>query len=537
MVASQLAAEVRRWLQTHWDPDLSVRAWWERATAAGWQFAAWPEGLGGRGLTTDQARLVHEGFAHFGALGGPFGVGQTHGAPVILEHGSAEQASRLVPPLALGLESWCQLFSEPAAGSDLASVRTAAVRDGDDWIVNGQKVWTSGAMTANRAILLARTDFSQPKHRGLSFFVIDLAQAGVEVRPIVQINGSRDYFNEVFLSDARVPGCNLIGQEGAGWRLAVATLAFERAMNARVPGYVTAAPGPLGGALDRRAGDVLAAGEQSTPYFANRAYVDPHVLATIARERGCADDPLIRQALAEARGQAMVIEWTDARVKAAATQGLEPGVEANLIKLGKSALSRQAQRLASQILAVDAALAGGDSYGGGALTEMILTVPSFSIAGGTDEIQRNTIAERGLGLPRGAASRPRPTLLLAPAALGGSPGSKRQLQGFDAMQKVAGVVLRDGVIRQRNVVEPAQQGSKPDACLLASQSGAQTKVRPVSEGQVRTLAGPVEADLFGIDERILLVIGCGVVQEEVVPLGYRGPRHVHVLLRHAEHAL
>ncbi|MCU1362147.1 MAG: acyl-CoA dehydrogenase protein, partial [Ilumatobacteraceae bacterium] len=258
---SAAARQLHAWLAQHWDPQLTVRQWWGLMADAGWQFPHWPSGLGGLGLSTDESRMLHAQLADFGALGPPFGVAQTHGAPVVAEFGDDEQRARLLPPVARGLESWCQFFSEPDAGSDLAGVKTTARRDGDHWVVSGQKVWTSGATTASRGILLARTDPSVPKHRGLSFFVIDLDQPGVEIRPIKQMNGSAEYFNESFFTDAVVAHRDLIGGEGNGWRLAVATLAFERAMNAKVPGLVTAPPGPLGGVLDLPAGDVLAAGE------------------------------------------------------------------------------------------------------------------------------------------------------------------------------------------------------------------------------------------------------------------------------------
>jgi alkylation response protein AidB-like acyl-CoA dehydrogenase len=393
-------SEVHAWLQQHWDPDLSVREWWRLMVDAGCQVPHWPSGLGGKGLSPDESRLVHTEIAEFGALGPPFGVAQTHGAPVIAEFGDDEQRQRLMPPAAYGLESWCQFFSEPEAGSDLAAVRTTARRDGDHWIVSGQKVWTSGATTASRGILLARTDPTAAKHRGLSFFVIDLDQRGVEIRPIKQMNGSAEYFNESFFTEAVVAHRDLIGGEGNGWRLAVATLAFERAMNAKVPGLVTAPPGPLGGVLDMRAGDVVAAGEPTVPYFSNRAYVQSDRLIEVAHERAAADRGDVRQDLARLYSLDLAIQWTDARAKAAAQLGNEPGVEANLVKLGKSRINRIAQHLGGAMLGADATLVGTASYRSGAVAEMILTVPSFSIAGGTDEIQRNIVAERGLGLPR-----------------------------------------------------------------------------------------------------------------------------------------
>jgi alkylation response protein AidB-like acyl-CoA dehydrogenase len=394
-------AEARSWAEARWDPSSTVREWWERTFQAGWQFPSWPAGLGGRGLDRHTARRVHEAFAEAGVLGPPFGVAQTHGATVVIEHGSDAQKQRLVPPVALGLESWCQLFSEPNAGSDLAGVRTRAERDGDRWRIEGQKIWTSGAHAAARAILLARTDLDAPKHRGLSVFVISLDQPGVEVRPIRQMNGTAGYFNEVFLTGAEATDDDLVGGAGNGWAVALTTLAFERAeMNARVPNLVVASPGPYYGALDRPAGEVAAEGNTGVPYAANRAYLDARALQRVARSRGVDAWPDVRVALAEVYALQRCIEWLDARSKEAARRGLTPGVEANLIKLGKSRLGRQAQALATRILGPEGLLVGEAAPERGAVAEMVLTVPSFSIAGGTDEIQRNVVAERGLGLPR-----------------------------------------------------------------------------------------------------------------------------------------
>ncbi|MGI9595427.1 MAG: acyl-CoA dehydrogenase family protein, partial [Acidimicrobiales bacterium] len=254
-----LRDEVRSWLAANWDPDLTVREWWSLLADAGWQFPTWPEGLGGRALTAAEGRAVSAEVVEAGALGPPFSLGQVMGGPVVIQQGSDEQRARLVPELAKGAEAWCQFFSEPEAGSDLAGLRTNAEKDGDEWVINGQKVWTSGALAAHRGMLVARSSWDVPKHRGLSYFIIDVDQPGIEIRPLRQMNGQA-HFNEVFFTDARVSDDNLIGGEGNGWASAVATLAFERSgLSNRVPGLSVALPGEKGGVLDRPAGEVAGA--------------------------------------------------------------------------------------------------------------------------------------------------------------------------------------------------------------------------------------------------------------------------------------
>jgi alkylation response protein AidB-like acyl-CoA dehydrogenase len=393
-----LRHDVRAWLAEHWDPDLTVRQWWASMAAAGWQFPTWPEGLGGRGLTAVEGRAVAAEIVDAGALGPPFSLGQVMGGPVVLQNGSDEQRARLVPPLAGGSEAWCQFFSEPEAGSDLASVRTTAVRDGDEWVVNGQKVWTSAARQADRGMLVARTNWDVPKHRGLGYFVIDVDQPGVEVRPLRQMNG-KAHFNEVFFTDARVPHADLIGGPGDGWASAVATLAFERAgLSSRVPGLSVAPAGEKGGALDRRAGDLVGADAETG--LGNRVFRSATELAAVARDRDRAGDPLVRQDLARLRALGQVASWSDQRARAAARAGQHPGAHANLAKLGRSDIARLASDLAPRVLGAGGMLVGADAPEGGDVADMVLSQPAASIAGGTDEIQRNIVGERGLGLPK-----------------------------------------------------------------------------------------------------------------------------------------
>lgn len=393
-----LREEVRTWLSENWDPEISVKEWWQRTADAGWQFPTWPEGLGGRGLTAAEGRAVSAELVEVGALGPPFSLGQVMGGPVVLQQGSAEQQARLVPQLANGMEAWCQFFSEPEAGSDLAGLRTNAERDGDEWIINGQKVWTSGALAAKRGMLVARSNWDVPKHRGLSYFIIDVDQPGVEIRPLRQMNGMA-HFNEVFFTDARVSHENLIGGEGNGWASAVATLAFERSgLSNRVPGLSVALPGTKSGPLDRPAGEVAQA--PSDTGLGSRAFRSSTEIGRLADEQGNADDPLFRQELAKLKTMGTVANWSGQRAREAAKAGQSPGSFANIAKLQGSHIGRAAQQLAPRTLGASGMLAGEDAPHDGEVTNMVLSVPSGAIAGGTDEVQRNIIGERGLGLPK-----------------------------------------------------------------------------------------------------------------------------------------
>lgn len=394
----EVREEVRAWLSDEWDPELTVREWWAKLAEAGWQFPTWPSGLGGRGLGAEEGRAVSAELVEVGALGAPFSLGQVMGGPVVLQNGTDDQRARLVPPLAAGTESWCQFFSEPEAGSDLAGLRTSAERDGDEWVVTGQKVWTSEAKMAQRGMLVARTNWDVPKHRGLGYFIIEVDQPGIEIRPLRQMNGQA-HFNEVFFTEARVSHDDLIGGEGDGWASAVATLAFERAgLSSRVPGLVLAPPGEKAGMLDRKAGELVA--KPAASGIGNRAFRSSSEIAGLATERDGLDDPLIRQELAKLKSLGQVANWSAQRARAEAKAGQQPGPSANLSKLTGSVISRVARDLAPRVLGPEGMLVGRDAPHGGQVAGMVLSQPATSIAGGTDEVQRNIIGERGLGLPK-----------------------------------------------------------------------------------------------------------------------------------------
>jgi alkylation response protein AidB-like acyl-CoA dehydrogenase len=398
--------EALSWLTANWDPSLPVRAWWARLADSGWGFPSWPAEWFGRGLSADAAAGVRSAYAAAGVLPPPTGLGQLLGGPMLLVHGNDEQKARFLPALARGEEAWCQFFSEPGSGSDLASAQTRAVHDsagqGAGWTVNGQKVWTSGAQWSDRGMLLARTDRDVPKHRGLSFFVIDLSQPGIQVRPLHQMNGDHG-FNEVFFTDAHVDDDRLVGEAGGGWSVAVTVLMFERLMG----GVPSVMPGSKAGNLDSPAG--AAAERAARARAAGRTGVSELILAAAASlaETG---DPVLRQRLAELRAKETINGYLARSGQGARSQsgGGQPGggqarrpsAQGSLVKLARSQLTRQGRDTGMAVLGAQGMLASPDTAGGGEIQHRALSAPGSSIAGGTDEIQRGIVGERVLGLPK-----------------------------------------------------------------------------------------------------------------------------------------
>ena len=222
-----IRGDVRSWLKQHWDPELSLIEWRTRLADSGWGRPNWPVAWCGRGLPAAAVEAVTDEISKTGAVGVPEGVGMHLAAPTLLEHGSETVKERFIRKTLTGEMTWCQLFSEPGAGSDLASLTTRADRDGDEWVVTGQKLWNTSAGHADFGLLLARTDWDVPKHEGITYFVISMRQPGVEVRPLRQMNGHAS-FNEVFLDEALVPADHVIGEVNGGWSVALTTLAHER---------------------------------------------------------------------------------------------------------------------------------------------------------------------------------------------------------------------------------------------------------------------------------------------------------------------
>jgi alkylation response protein AidB-like acyl-CoA dehydrogenase len=389
-----LVDELNAFLDEHWSPDIALREWWARLADARLTFPHWPAEWGGRDWNRAQVRVRNRVFNDRGVVGPPSGLGTIMGGPVVIDHGTDEQKHRLLPPLIRGEESWCQLFSEPGAGSDLAGLTTRAERHGDEWIVNGQKVWTSGSTVAQRGMLVARTDWDRPKHQGISYFIIDMDQPGIEIRPLKQMNGEA-FFSEVFMTDARISQDDLIGSVNGGWSLAVATLSYERAGLSDAGGAVAIqpTPGPKAGYLDRPVNEVIDRVRAQSRESRTEAVGTAKALLRMAKENAKIDEPAIRQELAQLFMREHIARATMLRTAAARRRGRQPGPEASIAKLVRSESVRAAATLGSKIL-------GPRGLVHGRFSQFVLSAPATSIAGGTDEVQRNIVAERALGLPK-----------------------------------------------------------------------------------------------------------------------------------------
>jgi alkylation response protein AidB-like acyl-CoA dehydrogenase len=391
----ELVGQIAGWLAENWDPDLTVRQWWSRVGTAGWSAPHFPVEWGGRGHQGRAVVRVRKAFHDAGAVLPPAGLGLLMAAPTILSHGTKEQIDRLVPPVYDGSVAWCQLFSEPGAGSDLAGLTTRAERDGDRWVISGQKVWSSMAMEADYGMLLARTNFDVAKHAGISWFALPLAQPGVTIRPLREITGHA-LFNEVFFDDAVVDDANLIGGENNGWAVTQTTLMFERS-GIGAGGTMANFPpaGPKGGFLDLRAGDAA----QLTPPDTTSKVLSVEELFELARVRGRAGDPLVRQKLARLVEYARTGAWTAQRSVGEMARGRGLGLP-NLGKLAKTRENRLSADIALDLLGPDGLLWAPDGPQTGRYSEALVFSVASSIYGGTDQVQRNVIGERALGLPR-----------------------------------------------------------------------------------------------------------------------------------------
>ncbi len=406
--------ELRDWLRANWDPDLTVGEWWERLGRSGWAAPILPLGCYGRGLSRGDAVRVTRTIAEFGALGPPMGLGLALAAPTIATHGTTEQIERYVRDIVTGQRAWCQLFSEPGAGSDLAGLSTRAVRDGEAWIVNGQKVWTSGAQIADFGMLLARTDPAVPKHQGITWFVLDMHQPGVEIRPLREMTGNA-MFNEVFFNDAIVDDAARIGEKNQGWTVANTTLLYERSgmgAGGGRPVEGMARPGTVAGDLTRRAGDFVRNAGEPTNGRATGSSSPAALYVRLARAFGKDRDPVVRQALAHSHILGELVRLNSERHKAVRAAGGDiPGLP-NFSKLLMAHILRHHRELGMQILGARGLLHAYDENGrdtlrdaqGGAdaraVTAQVLAAQALPIYGGTDQIQRNIIGERALGLPK-----------------------------------------------------------------------------------------------------------------------------------------
>jgi alkylation response protein AidB-like acyl-CoA dehydrogenase len=348
----------------------SGRAYLRAMGQEGWAVPAWPKRFGGRDADNAEAAAIRA------AMRGmqvpdlyPFFVGLRMVGPTLLSYGTPEQQARWLPRIATGEDVWCQMFSEPEAGSDLANVAMRAVQDGQTWCLSGQKIWTSRGAYAAWAICLARTDPSKPKHAGLTMFVVDMSAPGVHVRPLVQMNGD-DHFSEVFVDNVLIDDANRIGEVGDGWKLALAVLGFERS------------------SIGELSGSTGGAGEKGRI---------PNWLRELG-ELGVLANPVTRDFAMKAYSQSQINRWTSARAAAAARGGRGAGPEGSGHKLRTSAFFKQRAYLIKNAFGAHGMLT--EHYG----HDDFLTAPSMSLRGGTDEIQRNIVGERVLGLPTDSRS-------------------------------------------------------------------------------------------------------------------------------------
>ena len=354
-------------------PRADYDAWYPTFAASGLAVATWPTPYLGLDLKPEQARVVESVLAPYN-LGRLNPLGLNSAAPALFAHGTEEQRVRYLPPMVRNEEKWCQLLSEPGAGSDLASLGTRASRDGDEWVLRGQKVWTTWAHLSDRAVCLARTDPGVRKRQGLTYFIVDLHAAGVEVRPLRHIGGDVD-FNEVYLDDVRVPDADRIGGVGDGWRVAGSSLAGERQM----------VSGAGSGGVDRIGGAAVS------------QVIDRAI------QLGLSADPLIRQRLAAAYAEERVRDWTNRRVRATVQAGGTPGPGASIGKVHQATLNQRIQLLAADMLGLaGTAWERGVDYQDNIPREVkgMLRSRANTIEGGTSEVNRNILGERVLGLPR-----------------------------------------------------------------------------------------------------------------------------------------
>jgi alkylation response protein AidB-like acyl-CoA dehydrogenase len=372
-------------------PRADYEAWYPVFAASGLVAPTWPIEYGGAGLTPSEARTVEVELASYN-LGRLNPLGLSLAAPALFAFGTEEQRLRYLPAIVRNQEIWCQLFSEPGAGSDLASLATRAERDGDEWVITGQKVWSTWAHLADFGVLLARTDVEAPKRQGITYFLIGMHEPGVEVRPLRHITGEID-FNEVFLDGARVPDDQRVGEENAGWKVANATLSGERQM----------VSGSGSGGVDRIGGG----GAERLVHLARR---------TSAGRPGGWDDPQVRQRLMQVLSEERIRNWTNQRVRAGVKAGRSPGPESSIGKVHQGDLNQRMQVLATDLLGTDAvawsvgadgaaanaAADAGERYAGSLPYEVkgMLRSRANTIEGGTTEVNKNIIAERVLGLPR-----------------------------------------------------------------------------------------------------------------------------------------
>jgi alkylation response protein AidB-like acyl-CoA dehydrogenase len=414
--------DVNVWLKENWDQDLTVEEWWRRLGLSGWAAPGLPTNAYGKGLNRNDSVAVQNAIAEHGALGAPGGLGLLLAAPTIATHGTQEQIDLYVRDIVTGQKAWCQLFSEPGAGSDLAGLQTRGEKDGEEWVFTGQKVWTSAGQVADLGMLIARTDPSVPKHQGITYFALDMHQPGkVEIRPLVEMTGHA-MFNEVFMEEAVAPDSALIGGLNNGWAVANTTLMNERAGLGSGGGHAAAGaatPGTVVNDLPKRVGDFVVGGggkRRDRGGSGGGMFGGSYkLLVEMAKTNGKIDDPSTRQGLMKLHTLNELGRFNNLRAKAQKAAGLPdiPGLP-NISKLSMSDIVRAQRDVGLGILGAYGTLHG---YTGeqtealnaatgnpflGMVTGLSLFAQAPPIYGGTDQVQKNIIGERVLGLPKEA---------------------------------------------------------------------------------------------------------------------------------------
>ena len=373
--------EARTWLEANvptrdelegLDEIEASKLWQKRKYDAGWACIRWPEEYGGRGASPIEQVIWNQEEGRFPTPGGVFGIGQGMAAPTLMAWASEEHKRKHLPPLASGEHIWCQLFSEPAGGSDLAALRTRAEKDGDEWVINGQKIWTSGAHYSDYGIIVVRTDPTVPKHKGLSYFFLDMKSPGVDIRPIKQISGGAN-FNEVYFNDVRIPDDQRLGAVGQGWQVALTTLMNER---------LAIGAGGMGGGV----------GFRQMFNLARKLEVDGE---------SAIKDRNVRAKLATWYAQETGLKYTGYRALSALSRGDTPGPENSIGKLVAASKTQDMASFAMDLLELSGAISDpAYAEAHGIYQATFMGAPGGRIAGGSDEIMLNILSERVLGLPQ-----------------------------------------------------------------------------------------------------------------------------------------
>ena len=389
-------AEVSAWLKANWNPAYGLVEWRTKLIESGWGAPHYPKEWYGRGLPVKFNEIVDDEFKQIGAVTVCRAGIRTLAAATILDHGSDLHKEKFLRRILTGEDTWCQLFSEPGSGSDMAAATTRAELKGNKWVINGQKVWTTSAHKADWGLLLARTDWDQTKHKGLSYFLLNMRQPGVNVQPLKQMNYHAS-FNQVFITDAEIEPELQMGKNGEGWKIATTTLMHERRGAGALRTWAVASTRKER-IYQEEAAEIATTLEPYKWYPQRAGRVD--LVMQQAKATGKINDPVLRQEFAKLLILSKCGEWTALRARAAQQLGRPQGPEGSIGKLVGSHVARAAARVHTSIDGANALLTGSDGTLDGVIAEVLVSTPATSIAGGTDEIQRNIISERILQMPK-----------------------------------------------------------------------------------------------------------------------------------------